>query len=692
MDSSIRAFKPSALFRLTISMAIGILLSDTLGYSLSYFYCCLGALVFIFLLLLLFARLKGPTRYGWFGGGILLFFMLLGGWLAQYAWQQRLVHWQEEEQLYKAYIVEPPVEKRNSYALLAEVNRKQVLLYVDKSEDLTAWRMGQELLFYGTIRAPRNAGNPAEFDYARYLLLRGITGTAWVESGCWRLGANSRRLTLKQHALLMRQKVVESYRLWGITNQNLAVLAALTVGHKEDVTKELRSDYAAAGLSHLLALSGLHVGIIWSCITFLFGWLGNARPTRYVRCILVIIALWIFAFVGGLTPSLVRAVSMCSLVELSRVRNGRVYSLHTLTVAAWGMLLYNPLYLFEVGFQLSFLAVLAIILISPLLTHPFHRAKRWVRYWAQAVAVTLAAQLGTAPLSVYYFSIFPTYFLITNLAVLFLLPFLLFGALFTSLLFFWPSAQLLLAAILNWGLTLLNGIAQGVGKCAYAVWQPNDFSLLHLALLYLLVGWLLFYLYMTPRYRRRSWLFLSGIVLLYGAATFAIGTTDRAANYLLFYNHPQASGIHLVGSDKRSWLVTNSPDSIVERMSYIAATHWKEEGLSPHIIPLYQDSLSFKTTEGLFEWGGKRFCMVTDRRWVNRITPELLAVDYLYLCRGFNGDFSSLTAHFAVGTVLCDASLSRYQVKRVTAECDSLQIPCIDLVTTGSYKVILVPQ
>ncbi|MGL4518649.1 MAG: ComEC/Rec2 family competence protein [Phocaeicola sp.] len=670
-------------------MAIGILVSDGVGYSSAIANSLVIALLSLFLLLLSLFRLESRRKRGWFGIAVSLFFLLLGGWLVQHAWQQRIVTWQPNEQLYKAFILEPPQPRQDGYVLLVEVEQQQVLLYVDKAEEVVDWSMGQELYFHGVIRAPRNAGNPAEFDYARYLLLRGITGRAWVEREYCKVGALKRKLTWKQQALLMRQQVVESYRSWGIMGDNLAVLAALTVGHKEDVTTQLKSDYAAAGLSHLLALSGLHVGVIWGCISFLFRGLGRSIWTRLMRCLLVLAALWLFAFVGGLTPSLVRAVVMCSLMELSYLRQGRVYSLHTLTIAAWAMLLYNPFYLFELGFQLSFLAVLAIILISPLLTAPFYAAKRWVRYWVQSVAVTVAAQLGTAPLSIYYFSLFPTCFLVTNLAVVLLLPFLLFGTLLTFSLFFWPWGQMLLATVLNGGITLLNGVAQGVSRFAYAVWEVNQFSFFSLCLLYALLGWMLYRFYRRGRGSRKSWLVLLSLFSLYGCIEVWNVVASHSTSYMLFYNQRQLPAVHLVQNNSDSWLVTTRPDSVMERMSYIATTHWKQEKLAPQIIPLYQDSLAINTQEGLFEWKGKRICMVADRRWVNRTTSDRLEIDYLYLCKGFSGDISSLTAHFNVATVVLDAALSRYYVERVVAACDSLQLPCIDLASTGAYKVSL---
>ncbi|MGL5980362.1 MAG: ComEC/Rec2 family competence protein [Phocaeicola sp.] len=683
----IEAFKPSPIFRLTIFLAIGIFVSDTIGYSSFWLEILAGAMGVLFLLLLLLYRGRWLSIQGWFGIGVALFFLLFGGWSVQYGWHKRDVTWLQQEMFYRGYLVDSPQEKGNSSRVLVEVDGQSVLLSFPKESDVLDLQVGEELLFYTTIKAPRNAGNPGEFDYARYLLLRGITGTAFVEEGYWQKGSGRREVSLKQRALQMRQKVVDCYRSWGIDDSNLAVLAALTVGEKEDVTAEIRENYASAGLSHLLALSGLHVGVIWGCISFLFRFFGKRFVMRLVRCLLVVTALWLFAFIGGLTPSLIRAVVMCTLLELSLLRRGKVKSIHTLAAAAWIMLLYNPFYLFDVGFQLSFVAVFSILIIFPLLHQTFYNAHRWLRYFLQALSVSLAAQLGTAFLSIYYFSIFPSYFLLSNLAVLLLLPFILFGVLITFLFSFWPSFHLLLVRGVNGALTCLNAIAEGVSHWPYATIQIDRLSCFTLLLAYTLLAWLLFYLYNRNRgiNLRKVWISLPAILVIYGAVELYNYQLENHSPYLIFYNQRNCPAIHLVESKRHSWIVTHSPDSLLYKMRYIADSYWKQEGLVPQIVPLCKDSID--ANRGLIEWKGRRICVVNDRYWSNKLAAEPLTVDYLYVCKGFSGDISSFNRLFDIGVVVLDGSLSRYHVDRFVSLCDSLQLPCVDLASTGSYKV-----
>ncbi|MGL4851116.1 MAG: ComEC/Rec2 family competence protein [Phocaeicola sp.] len=671
-------------------MAIGIFLSEKLGYSPDCLKGLSASIGLLFLTLLLFYRMKNFAQRSWFGLGVVLFFFLLGGWLWQYAWQKNGVKWPDTQKAYRGSLIDTPLEKANSYTLLVEVEGHTVMLYLPKSTASKTIDIGDELLFYTTIRTPRNAGNPDEFDYARYLFLRGVTGTAWVEEGFWQRCESQNSLTLKQQALRVRRKIVNTYDSWGVTEENLAVLSALTVGEKEDLSQETRNDYALAGLSHLLALSGLHVGIIWGCIAFLFRWLARGLGMRLIRCLLVVSALWLFAFVGGLTPSLIRAVIMCTLLEISLLRNGKVHSMHTLALAAWMMLLYNPFYLFDVGFQLSFVAVLSILLFAPHINAFLNTPYRWLRYLTQVVSVSVAAQVGTAPLTLYYFSLFPSYFLLSNLAVLFLLPFLLFGTLLALLFSFWPWLQNLLIDLVTWSVTLLNNLAQQIGSFSYAAVRIEHLSWIQVVFGYVFLGWLFLYLHNRGGIQsRKIALTFCFILVLYSGLNLIESSQREKRAEILFYNHRSLPAIHLISENKESWLITHQPDSVLHKMHYLARTHWKSQGLQPQVVPLYQDSTYLSNSEGLVEWRGKRICMITDKRWSHRLAETSLSVDYLYLCRGFWGTIAPLQNIFQVGTVLLDASLSRHQVALLKSECDSLQLTCIDIAHSGAYKIPL---
>ena len=434
-----------------------------------------------FLLLTLGCLLKNTSYAGrWlFGAGVSFFMFLVGIVLTGIAWKEVTMAWNPSKQIYKGVLVESTVEKTKTYQCRVRTMDKEVLLYLSKDSLSASLEPGDELLFYARMK---------ESD-ARYLYYDGISGTAYVPADAWKKTGNKSSDNLKTQALLAREWVIGKYRQWGIGKEQLPVLSALTLGYKGELDKETREAYSVAGISHVLALSGMHIGIIW----FLLKWLKGG---------LVIVLLWAFAFIVGLEASVVRAVVMCMLMELGRLSGSKAFSMNTLSIAAFFMLLYNPFYLFDVGFQLSFVAVASILFFySPMFASLSFKNKitRWT--WG-IVCVSMSAQLGAAPLVMYYFSNFSVYFLMTNVVASVLVPFILYGAVLLVLTMPLPGFQGLVAGVLDGFVKGLNVVAEWVSGLPHATFSISVLNPLEVILFYCMLGvWLMYW-----KNRRRKWL------------------------------------------------------------------------------------------------------------------------------------------------------------------------------------------
>ena len=221
----------------------------------------------------------------------------------------------------------------------------------------------------------------------------------------------------KTYFLERRAKLLDRLSESGVDGSAYAVVAAMALGDKSQLTTELRDAYAISGASHILALSGLHLGIIYTLLSLLL----SRRRWQMVSQIVIIVSIWLFVFLVGLSASVVRSAVMVSIYALLSLGHRDKLSVNTLAFAAIVMLLFNPMALFDVGFQLSFMAVLTILLFYPLLeslwSQPFlldHRLFRWL--WTM-LSVSCAAQIGVAPLIAYYFGRISCYFLLANLVV-----------------------------------------------------------------------------------------------------------------------------------------------------------------------------------------------------------------------------------------------------------------------------------
>ena len=343
----------------------------------------------------------------------------------------------------EAVVMGEPAEKPKTIAidLLLPDHHRMVRCYVWKDEYSLQLTLGQNIVV-------RNIGN------------------GFIRSNDWHHGGDaSAKLSSVDRCRLwflqLRHHLLENYKALQPDDEQYAILAAMTLGDKSSLTHDLRETYSITGASHILALSGLHLGIIYLLLYRLtFG-----RRRFWFSQTLIVLCIWAFAFLTGLSTSVVRSATMISIYALFAVAGRRRSPVNLLCFTAIIMLLINPSSLYDIGFQLSFSAVLSILLWLPLIErflpelylvrHPFQR----ILY--NMVGMSLAAQIGAAPFIAYHFGRFSTYFLLTNLFVIPMATIILYGALLVVVL---P----MLAPALLWVVALLNKALEWLSQVPYA--------------------------------------------------------------------------------------------------------------------------------------------------------------------------------------------------------------------------------
>ena len=413
------------VLRLLFPFMGGIILADIgMGFQgFSYTFLLLGLLLIWVAMLVTCFLFSWRLRY-LFGLLSTLFWGMAGVAVCSYQWHQIAFTWPDKAYIYEGKLIDNVSEKPRSYLcpiqLQARIEDESVhpmdnaiLLYLPKNEIAAALKPGDLLYFYGQVSAPENFSN--EFDYVRYLYHHKVDGTLYTRH--WKV-ASIESGGLKARALRMRDKLLDYYSHSGITGDEQAILSALTLGYKEELSEEVREQFNVSGTGHLLALSGLHIGIICmfllSCISFVL----PGRRFFHLRRWLVVPIVWMFVLLVGSPLSAVRAAIMFSLLVVGNMYTRRGFSLNTLALAALGMLLYQPFYLFDVGFQMSFMAVASILLLQPWLSGLVARPGNIVlRYLWDITTVSVSAQIGVVPLVIYYFSRISPYALLVNLWV-----------------------------------------------------------------------------------------------------------------------------------------------------------------------------------------------------------------------------------------------------------------------------------
>ncbi len=323
--------------------------------------------------------------------------------------------------------------KSNKYyhkyeAKIIQLNKTKVvgklLLNIKKNSTTKRLNVGENIqvkTIFKTINKPLNL---YQFNYQDYLKTQQIYHQITVMEDEIYLLPNKTK-NLHEIVFRIRKKINKSLVKYHFKKDELAIINALLLGQKQDVSKELLQSYAGAGAMHILAVSGLHIGILLLLLNTLFKPLEMFKNGKIIKLLLVIVLLWLYALLAGFSPSIIRAVTMFTAIAIGVLLNKETNILHNLFLSMFLLLLVNPLYLFSVGFQLSYLAVFSIVYFYPLLTSWYH-PKLWLfKKLGQLLAISISAQLGVLPISLYYFHQFPSLFFVTSLVIIPLLGFIL---------------------------------------------------------------------------------------------------------------------------------------------------------------------------------------------------------------------------------------------------------------------------
>lgn len=347
---------------------------------------------------------------------------------------------------YIATLLEYPVEKPNSLKTEAKLSyisndsiitkqNEKLVIYFHPDSLSKKLAPGSIIIFENKPSFIANAGNPYEFDYKGYMANKKIYRQVYLPSGSWQGAGASQGVNLRIYSEKLRYCLLDIYRQNNIDGERFAILSALTLGYKDALAPETKQVYSSAGAMHVLAVSGLHVGIIFMAVNIILGFLRKSKNGRLLFIFLSILILWVYAFITGLSPSVLRATVMFSFVIIGDNLSKPTNIYNTLALSAFILLSFNPNLLFEVGFQLSYTAVTGIVFFQPRLFGLFSINNWFVNYAWALFTVSVAAQLSTFPLTLFYFHQFPTYFWISNFIVIpgaFLLIFMGIGVILTS--------------------------------------------------------------------------------------------------------------------------------------------------------------------------------------------------------------------------------------------------------------------
>ncbi len=319
-----------------------------------------------------------------------------------------------------------PEEKENSIKLEVRLNsigegniirpvKGSMILYNEKETSLFTLLPGDNLIIRCTPQEIMNRGNPDEFDYRFYMQNRGIRYFAFTTTNDIIKNTSPAKRSLVHRSLITRQKIIDMYSERGISGDTLALVAAVTLGEKNLLDPEQKEYFMKAGIMHIMAVSGLHAVILSFFIFKMLFFLGGRL--NIIRVVVTLIILWSFAFVTGLTPSVLRATLMFSFLQAGLLMKRPVNNINSVLASAFVLILIRPSVIFDAGFQLSYSAVIFIISFYKALYEKIQISNYALDKLWQMTVVTLVAQVGTLPLTIMLFNQFPVWFILSNLII-----------------------------------------------------------------------------------------------------------------------------------------------------------------------------------------------------------------------------------------------------------------------------------
>ena len=674
--------------------------------------------------------------------------MLLFASLLQGAYSHVVVQWPEQPQTWSGQVVCVHKVKKLSVVLDVKLHAPHkvwhnhvariTLAHNDAKRLGKHLAEGSRLAFYGRMQSgKRLARNPGDFDYAHYLLTHGLSGSCYVWRGkCELLGDDARAdINFRSRLLRWRHRLVSAYERYFDKGQQ-RLLAALTLGDKTMLDEDTRQLFSNLGVSHVLALSGLHLGILLSLFNLLC--LRHLRRThlRVVASVLMVLAMWAFTFLTGAPLSLLRAVCMFTCMQAGIcLQRSSSSTLNSLSLAAIILLMADPMSLFDVGFQLSFVAVAGIVLVGryvwqryplPLYSayallqvyhQPRPKAMPYITYvkrycwpclrlqstkvcWhlfrgmlVPFVCVSLSAQWATAPLVLYYFHTFSPYAWFANFVVIPSAYLLLGGAL---LFFAVPIAvvQHVLASVMSCTINVMTS------ALSYMQTWPFSTLTVYPTLYTLLAIWLipiLIYAFTSVRRRRSRLRVLCCIFLVSGLSVvtevYRLGTDRRMTPQIWVYANKQATLVHFIVSAKESYLVSTASrqftDKLADRLNH---NYWQPHHIAPPKQMVNTDAYTkyFLKRGNSYLLGSKRVVLCNKSVALTCSRPDKpYPLDLLIVSRGCIDSFEAMHSYYAPSQVVLASSLPSWQRSAWRTACQSAGVPCYDVAESGAYNYVV---
>lgn len=591
-----------------------------------------------------------------------------------------------KKQTFIASIIESPVEKTNSIkttvcidSYLAtdnswEKSNTKAVIHIQKNEQAKEIQYGDKIVISAFLNEPSRANNPHAFDYSRYLSIKNIYLQSYVHSDNWAKIAQRTGFPIIHLATDIRQKFLKIFADSDMDIQQYGIIAAILLGYDDELDPDLSRSYSASGVSHILCVSGMHVGIIFMIFSFLFQFFDKTKTQRIIRTFVLLMIIWLYACITGLAPSVMRAATMFSFVAIAGIINRHTNSYNSLMASMIFLLCINPLIILELGFQFSYLAVFGIVWLQKTIHSLYHPKTKVGNHVWDIITVSLVAQLFTAPLAILYFHQFPNYFLLANIIVITLTPLIVSFGIAVLVFSFWGFAYKYLSLGLMYLIKFMNWSILSIEKLPYSLTENIYFSPLEVILIYLFI----ISLACAFKYKNKQHLFQAiGLVIVIIVLDISIQLQVNKQKEITFYS--LRSGFVIEQTHGRNSILYTDSAGFTDKQTYdfnIKSSHIAHRINQINTI----ENMPF------IQCHGKEIFVINQVVYAFEV-KEKLKTDYVLLNTNINISIDNLLKMIDFKMLLIGNNCSYYRSEAIRKTCAEKMIPFHDLKQQGALVV-----
>jgi competence protein ComEC len=679
--------------RLLIPLTAGIVLSHYL--QISFRTVCISTLITIIVHLIIRYSSKFFLLRWLSGAAFNLIFICLGCLLIHFQNlknDQRWVgHYLSAAKCISVVLQEPLTAKTNSYKALAKVDvvlidqqwqpvKGNILLYFKKDSVVPALQYASQIIIQKKLQPITNSGNPGGFDYKQYCAFQDIHYQVYLHPKDYIVTGPLQRNAFAELLINTRNNVLSILRKWVPGETEAGVAEALLIGYRDNLDKELVRSYSNTGVVHIIAISGLHLGMIYGLMLLLLKPFRKQKWIRWVKPFLILLVLWGFSLLAGAAASILRSVVMFSFIVIGESLGRRTNIYNTLAASAFCLLLYNPYFLWDVGFQLSYTAVLSIVLfMKPIYRWSYFKNKLLNSIW-QLNAITLSAQILTLPIVLYYFHQFPNLFLFTNFIAVPLSGFILYGELLLLVVCKMPSLCLYIGKIVSFLVRQMNHFIERSDRLPFSVTDHIQIGLVQTLLLYIAISCMAWWLLEKQKIGLLTGLSLLLVFFLIRGINLVHRSNQQK---LVVYNIPQQKAIDIIEGNTYRFL----GDPSLNGAGSIQNFH-----LRPSRV-LYgateEDSLSNMLVTNQLIVGLHKSVLLISRPLDLAPVLSRIPVDLIILSDNPKIYLSRIAAVFDCSQYIFDSSNPLWKIRYWKKDADSLHLRHHTISEQGAFEVDL---